>query len=139
MLRLPRMTALFALTAALIATPALAKAPVGTWQNPKGTVRVVFRDCGAGGTICGRIVSASPEAQAKVDAAGGGRLVGRDLFQQFQPSGRNQWAGGVLIPDIGQTVEGTITQTGPKTLVGEGCLFAGYGCKQQVWTRIDLR
>lgn len=120
---------------ALIATPALAKAPLGTWQNPKGTVRVQFRDCTAN-AICGRVVWASATAQAKTDAAGGGRLVGSDLFQQFVPAGRNQWAGSVLIPDIGQSVAGTITQTGPRTLVGEGCLFAGYGCKTQIWTRI---
>lgn len=124
-----------ALALALIAAPAFAKAPLGVWQNPKGTVRVQFRDCAAN-AICGRIVWASPEAQAKTDAAGGGRLVGSDLFQQFVPAGRSQWTGSVLIPDIGQSVQGTITQTGPKTLVGEGCLFAGYGCKQQVWVRI---
>ena len=127
------------LAAATVATPALAKAPAGVWQNPKGTVRVQFRDCAGPtgpGAICGRVVWASESAQAKTDAAGGGRLVGRDLFQQFVPAGRNQWAGSVLIPDIGQSVQGTITQTGPKTLVGEGCLFAGYGCKQQTWTRI---
>lgn len=126
------------LAAAALALPVAvqAKAPPGLWQNPKGNVRVQFRDCGAGGTICGRIVSADASAQAKADAAGGGRLVGRDLFQNFVPAGRNQWAGSVLIPDIGQSVSGTITQTGPKTLVGEGCLFAGYGCKQQVWMRV---
>lgn len=126
------------LIAAALALPAAAqaKAPAGTWQNPKGTVRVQFRDCGAGGAICGRIVWASATAQAKTDAAGGGRLVGRDLFQQFLPAGAGRWAGSVLIPDIGQSVQGTITQTGPRTLVGEGCLFAGYGCKQQVWTQV---
>lgn len=124
--------------AAALALPAAAeaKAPLGTWQNPKGTVRVQFRDC-AGNAICGRIVWASADAQAKTDAAGGGRLLGRDLFQQFVAVGRNRWEGSVLIPDIGQSVAGTITQTGPRTLVGEGCLFAGYGCKQQVWSRID--
>ena len=126
------------LAAASLAIPAAAaaKAPLGIWQNPKGTVRVQFRDCAPAGAVCGRIVWASADAQAKTDAAGGGRLIGRDLFQQFVPSARNQWAGSVLIPDIGQSVQGTITQTGPRTLVGEGCLFAGYGCKQQVWTRI---
>lgn len=125
-------------TVVALALPAAAqaRAPLGTWQNPKGTVRVQFRDCGAGGAICGRIVWASAGAQAKTDSVGGGRLVGRDLFQRFQPTGRNAWAGAVLVPDIGQTVEGTITQTAPKTLVGEGCLFAGLGCKQQVWRRI---
>lgn len=131
-----RISLLLAAAALALPVAAEAKAPLGTWQNPKGTVRVQFRDCGAPGGICGRIIWASPEAQAKTDAAGGGRLVGRDLFQNFAPSGRNQWAGSVLIPDIGQSVDGTITQTGPKTLVGEGCLFANYGCKQQVWTRI---
>lgn len=128
-------TMIAAMVALAVPGLAAAKAPLGVWQNPKGTVRVQFRDC-AGNAICGRVIWAAPQAQAKVDAAGGGRLVGSDLFQQFHPAGRNQWAGGVLIPDIGQTVQGTITQTGPKTLVGEGCLFAGYGCKQQVWTRI---
>ena len=127
--------AALALAALATATPALAKAPPGTWQNPKGNVRVQFRDC-AGEAICGRVVWASADAQAKTDAAGGGRLVGTDLFQRFAATGRNSWAGSVLIPDIGQSVQGTITQTGPKTLVGEGCLVQGYMCKQQVWTRI---
>lgn len=133
-----RRALLIALAALALPAAAQAKAPAGVWQNPKGSVRVQFRDCGVqgSGAICGRIIWASPDAQAKTDAAGGGKLVGRDLFQQFAPAGRNQWAGSVLIPDIGQSVAGTITQTGPKTLVGEGCLFAGYGCKQQVWTRV---
>lgn len=128
---MPRLATALALFAAVIAAPALAKPPEGVWQNPKGNVRVQFRDCGAGGMICGRVIWANAEAQAKA-----GRLVGTDLFQGFVPAGRDQWAGSVLIPDIGQTVSGTITRTGPKTLVGEGCLFANYGCKQQVWTRV---
>ena len=132
-MRIPLLLAALALA---LPAAAQAKAPPGTWQNPKGNVRVQFRDCGAGGAICGRIVWASADAQARTDAAGGGRLLGRDLFQRFVPDGPNRWAGSVLIPDIGQSVEGTITRTGPKTLVGEGCLFAGFGCKQQVWVRI---
>lgn len=131
-----RLYALIVAAALALPAAAQAKAPPGVWQNPKGSVRVQFRDCGAPGGICGRIIWASPAAQAKTDAANGGRLVGRDLFQNFAPAGRNQWAGSVLIPDIGTSVAGTITQTGPRTLVGEGCLFANYGCKQQVWTRI---
>ena len=128
-------TLLSALAAVLVATPALAKAPAGIWQNPKASVRVQFRDCGAH-AMCGRIVWASPAAQAKADAGGGGRLIGADLFQDFVEQGPGQWAGSVLIPDLGQSVQGTITQTGPKTLVGEGCMFAGFGCKEQVWTRV---
>jgi uncharacterized protein (DUF2147 family) len=42
----------------------------------------------------------------------------------------------VLIPDVGQTVSGTIEQTGANTLVGEGCLFGRLGCKTQTWTRM---
>ena len=130
---MPRLAPALALIAATLAAPVLAKPPEGVWQNPKGNVRVQFRDCGGRDTICGRVVWANADAQAKA----GQRLVGTDLFQGFVPSGRDLWAGSVLIPDIGQSVSGTITRTGLKTLVGEGCLFAGYGCKQQVWTQVS--
>lgn len=121
----------------LLAVPAAAsaKAPAGIWQNPKGNVRVQFRDCGRD-VICGRVIWASPAARAKVAEAGGGPLVGRDLFDRFEADGPNSWAGEIFVPDIGQSFAGTITQTNAGTLVGEGCLFAGFGCKEQVWRRV---
>ena len=119
---------------ALAPTFAQARVPAGTWQNPKGSVRVQFRQCGP--DICGRIVWASAEAEADASASGAPRLVGTDLFDDFEPVGPNRWSGSVLLPALGQTVSGPITQTNPTTLVGEGCLFASFGCKQQVWHKI---
>ena len=116
--------------AALIPGTAMARVPAGIWQNPHATVRVQFRQCGP--AICGRVVWASAQAQA----AAGTPLVGQDLFAGFAPQGPNRWAGSVLIPDIGREVSGTITQTDARTLVGEGCLIAGFGCRQQTWTRV---
>ena len=126
---------ILALAALALPAAAMAKAPPGIWQNPKGNVRVQFRDCGRG-AICGRVVYASADAEAKVREAGGPPLRGSDLFDGFEQTGPNTWDGEILVPDLGQAFAGTITQTGPRRLVGEGCLFAGFGCKQQVWTRV---
>jgi uncharacterized protein (DUF2147 family) len=122
--------------AALASLPAAAQAapPKGVWTNPSKSVRVVFQRCGQ--AMCGKVVWASPKAQADAAAGGGGPLVGAMLFRDFVEEERGLWSGSVLIPDIGQTVSGTIEQTGPNTLVGEGCVFAGIGCKSQTWTRI---
>ncbi|MEG3089137.1 DUF2147 domain-containing protein [Sphingomonas sp. PB4P5] len=120
--------------ALLPAVAALAAPPKGVWTNPHKSVRVVFQRCGQ--AMCGKVVWASPKAQDDAAAGGGGPLVGAMLFRNFIEEQRGLWSGSVLIPDIGQTVSGTIEQTGPNTLVGEGCVFAGIGCKSQTWTRI---
>ena len=118
-----------AMAAMLAPGIAQARVPTGVWQNPRATVKVQFRQCGP--AMCGRVVWASSDAQAQA-----GPLVGRDLFDGFTPDGPNRWQGSVLIPDIGASVSGTITQTDANTLVGEGCLLAGVGCRQQTWTRV---
>jgi uncharacterized protein (DUF2147 family) len=129
-----RLAMIAAVAALAIPGIAAARVPAGIWQNPKGTVRVQFRQCGA--AMCGRVIWASADAEADARAAGAGPLVGTDLFSGFTPAGTNQWSGSVVIPDLHQAVSGTITQTNPTTLVGEGCLFAGIGCKQQIWHKI---
>lgn len=118
---------------ALLPAAALAAPPTGVWTNPQKSVRVVFQKCGQ--AMCGKIVWASPKAQADAARGGGGQLVGAMLFSDFVEQRRGLWNGSVLIPDIGQTVSGSIEQTSANTLVGEGCLVAGFGCKRQTWTR----
>lgn len=120
---------LAAAVALLVPAVAGARVPSGVWQNPRATVRVQFRQCGP--AMCGRVIWASDQAQSQ-----GGPLVGRDLFEGFTPDGANRWSGSVLVPDIGTEVSGTITQTDANTLVGEGCLLPGVGCRQQTWTRV---
>ncbi len=77
-------------------------------------------------------------ARAKADAAAAGtdRLVGTPLFRGFERDADGGWAGSVFVPDIGSEVDGTLRLEGRDTLVAEGCLFAGFGCKAQRWTRV---
>ena len=123
----------------LAASVAEARVPAGVWANPSKSVQVRFAPCGRGQDaqlMCGTVIWASE--QAKADAARGGsdRLVGTRLFTDFEEEEPGRWAGTVFIPDIGREVEGTITQVDAKTLVGEGCLFGGLGCRQQRWRRV---
>ena len=124
-----RKTWMLAAVALILPGVAQARVPDGVWQNPHATVKVQFRQCGS--AMCGRVVWASADAQSRA-----GPLVGRDLFEGFTPDGANRWSGSVLVPDIGTQVSGTITQTDANTLVGEGCLLPGVGCRQQTWTRV---
>ena len=119
---------------AAIANPPAVPVPTGVWANPKETVKVRFRACGQ--AMCGRVVWASPQAEADARSGSDGPLVGTDLFRDFVAEGSGVWSGSVLVPDLGQSVTGTITRSGPNTLIGEGCLFAGIGCKRQVWHKV---
>lgn len=123
----------------LTASAADARVPAGTWANPSNTVQVRFAPCGRGPDaelMCGTVVWASE--QAKADAARGGspRLVGTQLFSDFEEEEPGHWSGTVYVPDIGREVQGTITQIDARTLVGEGCLLGSLGCREQRWRRV---
>jgi uncharacterized protein (DUF2147 family) len=124
--------------AALLAVPAQAapkaKPWEGIWRNARDTVRIQTRTCGRG--LCGRVVRAAPEAVEAAARGGTDRLVGTELFRDLRREEDGLWYGEVYVPDLGRAVEGTIEQVGRDTLVAEGCLFAGFGCKEQRWTRV---
>jgi uncharacterized protein (DUF2147 family) len=126
---------LLALGSALGASAASAATPPpGTWANPANSVHVAFKKCGK--AICGTVVWANAKAQADAARGGTDRLVGQQLFRDFVETGKGKWDGQVLVPDIGQAVTGTITLVDARTLVGEGCVMKGFGCKSQTWKRI---
>lgn len=108
--------------------------PEGVWRNARDSVRIRVARCGEG--LCGRVVRANAEAEAAAAAGGTERLVGTDLFRELVREPDGLWYGQVYVPDLGREVEGTLEQTGRDTLVAEGCLFAGLGCKAQTWTRV---
>lgn len=128
------MTFLFALL--LLAAPASADPLAGTWRNAGDSVRIRVASCRGAPGLCGTVISAS--AKAKADAAAGGtdRLVGTPLFRGFEDNGDGSYAGTVFVPDLGTEVDGTLRLAGRDTLVAEGCLFAGFGCREQRWTRV---
>jgi uncharacterized protein (DUF2147 family) len=126
---------LAAIALATIGAPALAAPPPsGVWANPSNSVHVTFKRCGD--AICGTVVWASEKAEADARRGGGDRLVGTMLFRDFVEEDPHSWSGEVYIPDIGQSLSGTITQIDARTLVGEGCVLAGFGCKSQTWKRL---
>ncbi|MEH3122953.1 MAG: DUF2147 domain-containing protein [Sphingomonas phyllosphaerae] len=111
----------------------------GTWRNGSDSVRIRVAPCRGEPGMCGTVVSASEKA--KDDAAAGGteRLVGTSLFRGFERDGDGTWAGTVFVPDIGREVDGTLQLDGRNTLIAQGCLFAGFGCKEQRWTRVSAK
>ena len=129
---------LLPLLALALAVPTAAQprgaGPEGVWRNARDSVRIRVARCGR--ALCGRVVQASPQAQADAAAGGTARLVGTDLFRDLQRDPDGLWYGQVYVPDLGRAVEGSLEQTGPNTLVAEGCLLAGFGCKAQTWTRV---
>ncbi len=129
------MTTFILAIAAMLAAPAPATTILpGTWANPSKSVHVAFKRCGQ--AMCGTIVWANAKAQADARRGGTNKLIGAVLFEKFVAETPKRWRGAVFIPDIGQRVSGTITQENAKTIIGEGCLIAGLGCKSQRWSRI---
>ncbi len=128
---------MFTLLALLAATAADPLA--GTWRNAADSVRIRVSPCRGEPGMCGTVVSASDRAKADAAAAGTDRLVGTPLFRGFERDADGTWAGSVFVPDIGSEVAGTLHLEGRDTLVAEGCLFAGFGCKEQRWTRVAAR
>ncbi|MGJ3628554.1 DUF2147 domain-containing protein [Sphingomonas sp. MMS24-JH45] len=85
---------------------------------------------------CGTVVAASDKAKAMRRAGGTDRLVGTQLFRDFRRGPDGQWAGTVLVPDLGTEVDGTLALQGRDTLVATGCLLGIVGCKSQQWARV---
>ena len=117
------------------AAPAqIMQTPIGVWQNPRGTLHVRTRSCGA--QLCGDIVWAGPEAISDARDAGVSALVGTQLLSDYRPSGRGHWTGQVYVPDEGRHFYSTIDVVGPNHLRIAGCILGGLICKHQVWTRV---
>jgi len=127
---------IFLIAIALVASPAFAASPIeGQWTNPARSVTVRIAACG-GGSLCGRIVGASPDAKAKAAAAGTPRLIGTELMSRIVPAGEGAWRGIFFVPDRNVRAPGELRLLGPRTLEIEGCAMAGLLCKSQQWTRV---
>ena len=124
----------FPLSLALIALPsAAAAAPIeGKWQNPKDSVIVEVKSCGAG-IWCGRVAWASPKAKRKAE----GRLrVGTQLLSGLRADGRGGYRGRAYEPRRQIRANATVRHAGHDALIVKGCALAGLICKSQRWTRV---
>ena len=126
-----------AAVAVSMATPAWAEtlAAEGVWRNPKNSVHIELKPCGA--EVCGIVVWANAKADAATRKAGGKPLVGQQLMRNFVIGPDHIGRGKVYVPDLNATFSGTAQQIDARSLRARGCLFANVLCKAQVWTRID--
>jgi uncharacterized protein (DUF2147 family) len=128
-----------ALLLALAPAPVAADPLAGTWRNAGDSVRIRVAPCRGAPGMCGTVVAASEKARDDAAAGGTERLIGTALFRGFERGEDGQYAGTVFVPDIGSEVDGTLHLEGRDTLVAEGCLFAGFGCRAQRWSRVTGR
>lgn len=107
--------------------------PIGTWVNPRNSVKVQTGECNR--RLCGWVVWANAEAVQDARDGGVDRLIGKQLLQDYQPTDSGRWTGHVFVPDLGRTFYSTITQIDASALKISGCILGGWMCKSQVWHR----
>jgi len=130
--------------AALLAAAGLATAsdasaqgqasPYGFWRNPKGSVHLEIRPCGA--NVCGYIVWANAAALADARKGGTDNLIGLQIFRDFAQDRSGAMRGKVFVPDLNMTFAGSATLSDPNSLRAKGCLIGRVLCKSQTWTRL---
>ena len=106
----------------------------GRWTNPKRSVVIQVARCGA--AWCGTVVWATPKAKANARKGGTENLVGTRILSGARPVGPNTYKGWGFVPKRNIYAPATIRQTGPNSMVVEGCALAGLLCKEQRWSRI---
>ncbi|MFN2472833.1 MAG: DUF2147 domain-containing protein [Sphingomicrobium sp.] len=126
---------LAALTLLLVTSPAVASSSIeGSWSNPQGSVTVRIAPCG--GSLCGRVTSASAKAREDASAGGTPNLIGAELMSGLEPTGPGSWHGTIFVPDVNRRAEADLHLLGPRTLEIEGCALGGLLCKSQTWNRV---
>ena len=106
----------------------------GVWSNPKGSVHVEIKPCGAG--ACGYVVWANDKAKRDAREGGTQNLVGLQVFRDLELDRNGVWRGKVFAPDMNRTFSGTAQQIDATRLRAKGCVLGGLICKSQVWTRV---
>ncbi|MBO9707821.1 MAG: DUF2147 domain-containing protein [Caulobacter sp.] len=138
--RIKLTTLSLALVAGLMASlPAVAQdvpASYGVWRNPKNSVHVEIRNCGA--KTCGYVVWANEEAKADARKGGTDNLVGLQLLRDFTEQKNGVWKGKVFVPDLNMTFSGTAEFPNATTMKAKGCLLGNILCKSQTWRRVDV-
>ena len=139
---MPRTGILLAVLGALaLASPAAAAAgpdgalgSFGVWRNPKGSVHVEIKPCGA--SVCGQVVWANEKAMRDAREGGHADLIGMQLFRDFVQVGPTTWRGRVFVPDLNRTFAGTAERVDATTIRARGCVLPVIACKAQIWTRV---
>lgn len=126
-----------ALLAPLFTVPAHATDPTGEWRVEEGLahIRTVICDDRLWGVIAWEqkpgIDAENPDPKLRNRPTLGLPIVLG--MKQVKP---DKWEGPIYNARNGNTYQATITMTGPNSLEVEGCLWQGWLCGGQDWTRV---
>jgi uncharacterized protein (DUF2147 family) len=112
------------------------KSPVGEWITEDGEGRVRIRACGQ--ALCGVISSGDPKDTDRhnPDASKRNRpLLGTPVLIDMKSANNKRWEGEIYNAKNGKTYASNIMLKSPDLLRVEGCVFGGFFCGGQDWTR----
>jgi uncharacterized protein (DUF2147 family) len=121
------------------AQQAPAAGPVGEWLVEGGEARIRIDECAK--NLCGIVSAASnanetdrknpkPELRNRP-------IIGMPVLLDMRPAGTNRWEGRIYNAKNGQTYDANISLVDSQSLRVEGCVFGGFICGGQNWTRVD--
>lgn len=115
------------LSIGLMATPALAADPTGTWQSTTGESRYAVSYCGDGGQLCAKLTWLREDARTAENLA----YLNRNVVQAV-PAGENSWKGKVAYD--GDVYSGSLTMVSADALKLKGC--KGMFCQSMSFVRL---
>jgi uncharacterized protein (DUF2147 family) len=125
--------------AAVSAIEASEPSPVGEWLVEDGEASIRIEECG--NNLCGVVSGAknwnetdsknpNPELRNRP-------IIGTPILLDMKPAKSNRWEGRAYNSKNGQTYTATISLNNPQSLRVEGCVFGGFVCGGQNWTRVN--
>jgi uncharacterized protein (DUF2147 family) len=125
--------------AAVSAIEASEPSPVGEWLVEDGEASIRIEECG--NNLCGVVSGAknwnetdsknpNPELRNRP-------IIGTPILLDMKPAKSNRWEGRPYNSTSGQTYTANISLNNPQSLRVEGCVFGGFVCGGQNWTRVN--
>jgi uncharacterized protein (DUF2147 family) len=125
--------------AAVSAIEASEPSPVGEWLVEDGEASIRIEECG--NNLCGVVSGAknwnetdsknpNPELRNRP-------IIGMPILLDMKPAKSNRWEGLAYNSKNGQTYTANISLNNSQSLRVEGCVFGGFLCGGQNWTRVN--
>ncbi len=113
--------------------------PVGEWLVEDGEASIRIEECG--NNLCGVVSGAknwnetdrknpNPELRNRP-------IIGMPILLDMKPTKSNRWEGRAYNSKNGQTYTANISMNNSQGLRVEGCVFGGFLCGGQNWTRVN--
>jgi uncharacterized protein (DUF2147 family) len=124
---------------AVSAIEASEPSPVGEWLVEDGEASIRIEKCG--NNLCGVVAGAknwnetdrknpNPELRNRP-------IIGIPILLDMKPTKSNRWEGRAYNSKNGQTYTANISLNNSQSLRVEGCVFGGFVCGGQNWTRVN--